>query len=122
MRYMLIHTDDPSLASGWDDEARASAYSWIEKVNRSGVGLQGSPVRPSADATTIKIRDGELVITDGPYAETKERGPKAPSTPGLSRRSGRIPALPYPPIKPFYFTTGSQIGEAKKHPFWKERR
>ena len=73
MRYMLIHTDDPSLASGWDDEARASAYSWIEKVNRSGVGLQGSPVRPSADATTIKIRDGELVITDGPYAETKEQ-------------------------------------------------
>jgi hypothetical protein len=73
MRYMLIHTDDPSLASGWDDEARASAYSWMEKVIRSGVGLQGSPVRPAADATTIKIRDGELVITDGPYAETKEQ-------------------------------------------------
>jgi hypothetical protein len=73
MRYMLIHTDDPSLASGWDDEARASAYSWIEEVIRSGVGLQGSPLRPTADATTIKIRDGELVITDGPYAETKEQ-------------------------------------------------
>jgi hypothetical protein len=73
MRYMLIYTDDPSLASGWDDEARASAHSWMEKVNRSGVGLQGSPVRPAADATTIKIRDGELVITDGPYAETKEQ-------------------------------------------------
>jgi hypothetical protein len=70
---MLIHTDDPSLASGWDDEARAAAYSWIERVNRSGIGLQGSPVRPAADATTIKIRDGELVITDGPYAETKEQ-------------------------------------------------
>jgi hypothetical protein len=73
MRYMLIHADDPSLASGWDDEARASAYSWIEEVIRSGVCLQGSPVRPAADATTIKIRDGELVITDGPYAETKEQ-------------------------------------------------
>jgi hypothetical protein len=73
MRYMLIHTDDPSLTSGWDDEARASAYSWIEKVTRSRIGLQGSPVRPTADATTIKIRDGELVITDGPYAETKEQ-------------------------------------------------
>jgi len=72
MRYLLIYTDDPSLASGWDDEARASAYSWIEEVNRSGVGLQGSPVRPTADATTIKIRDGELIITDGPYAETKD--------------------------------------------------
>jgi hypothetical protein len=73
MRYMLIHTDDPSLAPGWDDEARAAAYSWIEKVNRSGIGLKGSPVRPAADAATVKIRDGELVITDGPYAETKEQ-------------------------------------------------
>jgi hypothetical protein len=73
MRCMLIHTDDPSLASGWDDEARASAYAWIEEAIRSGVWLQGSPVRPTADATTIKIRDGELVITDGPYAETKEQ-------------------------------------------------
>src|SRR5712691_8793456 len=73
MRYMLIHTDDPGLASGWDAEARASASSWIEEVIRSGVGLQGSPLRPAADATTIKIRDGELIITDGPYAETKEQ-------------------------------------------------
>jgi hypothetical protein len=73
MRYMLIHTDDPSLAAGWDDEARASAYSWIEEVIRSGIGLQGSPLRPTADATTIKIRDGQLMVTDGPYAETKEQ-------------------------------------------------
>jgi hypothetical protein len=73
MRYMLIYTDDPDLAAGWDDEARASSSSWIEEVIRAGVGLQGSPLRPAADATTIKIRDGELVITDGPYAETKEQ-------------------------------------------------
>ena len=42
MRYLLIHTDDPSLAPGWDAEARASANAWIEEVIRSGVGLQGS--------------------------------------------------------------------------------
>ena len=73
MRYMLIHADDPDLASAWDDEARASFSSWIEETVNTGVNLQGSRLRPPADATTIKIRDGEFIITDGPYAETKEQ-------------------------------------------------
>ena len=73
MRYMLIHAADPDLASEWDDEAQASCSSWILETVRSGVNLQGSRLRPAADATTIKIRDGELIITDGPYAETKEQ-------------------------------------------------
>src|SRR5580704_17317953 len=73
MRYMLIHAADADLAAEWDDEAQASFSSWIEETIRSGVNLQGSRLRPTADATTIKIRDGELIITDGPYAETKEQ-------------------------------------------------
>jgi hypothetical protein len=73
MRYMLIHAADPDLASEWDDEAQASFSSWIEETVRSRVNLQGSRLRPTADATTIKIRDGELIVTDGPYAETKEQ-------------------------------------------------
>jgi hypothetical protein len=73
MRYMLIHAANPDLASEWDDEAQASFSSWVEETIRSGVNLQGSRLRPTADATTIKIRDGELIITDGPYAETREQ-------------------------------------------------
>ncbi len=73
MRYMLIYASDPDLASQWDDEAEASVFSWIEETIRSGVSLQGTRLRPAADATTIKIRDGELIITDGPYTETKEQ-------------------------------------------------
>jgi len=73
MRYMLIHAADPDLASEWDGEAQTSFSSWIEETVRSGVNLQGSRLRPTADATTIKIRDAELMITDGPYAETKEQ-------------------------------------------------
>src|SRR5580693_681940 len=73
MRYMLIHAADPELASKWDDEAQASFSSWIEETIRSGVNLQGSRLRPTTDATTVKIRDGELIITDGPFVETKEQ-------------------------------------------------
>ena len=73
MRYMLIHAADPDLAANWDDEAQAAFASWIEETIRTRVNLQGSRLRPVADATTVKIRDGELIITDGPYAETKEQ-------------------------------------------------
>lgn len=73
MRYLLIYASDPDLAPGWDDEAEASVFSWMEETIRSGVNLQGTRLRPTADATTVKIRDGDLIITDGPYAETKEQ-------------------------------------------------
>jgi hypothetical protein len=73
MRYMLIHAADPDLADRWDDEAQATFSAWVEETIRTRVNLQGSRVRPSADATTVKIRGGELIISDGPYAETKEQ-------------------------------------------------
>jgi len=73
MRYMLIHAADPDLAAQWDDEANASFSSWVEETIRSGVNLQGARLRPTADATTVKLRSGELVITDGPFAETREQ-------------------------------------------------
>jgi hypothetical protein len=73
MRYMLIYAADPDLDSEWGDEHDAAFSSWVEEAVRSGVALWGSRLRPTADATTIKIRDGELILTDGPYAETKEQ-------------------------------------------------
>jgi hypothetical protein len=73
MRYMLIYASDPDLASQWTDENTAAVFSWIEETISSGINLQGARLRPSADATTVKIRNGELIITDGPFAETKEQ-------------------------------------------------
>jgi hypothetical protein len=73
MRYMLIYASDPDLAPGWNDEATAAVFSWVEETIRSGINLQGARLRPTADATTVKIRDGDLIITDGPYTETKEQ-------------------------------------------------
>jgi hypothetical protein len=73
MRYLLIHAADPDLATLWDDEAQASFSAWVEETIASRVNLQGARLRPAADATTVKIRGGELIITDGPYAETKEQ-------------------------------------------------
>jgi hypothetical protein len=50
----------------------ACADSWVEDMDARGIRLFGSRVRPPAEATTVRVRDGALLTTDGPYAETKE--------------------------------------------------
>jgi hypothetical protein len=46
---------------------------WVEEMDRRGVRLTGDRLRPPSDATTVRVRDGEVLVTDGPYAETKEQ-------------------------------------------------
>jgi len=72
MQYMLIHTGAPDLDWAWDDEAWAALRSWLDETIGSGVSIEGGPLQLDADATTVKVRNGQLIITDGPYAETKE--------------------------------------------------
>jgi hypothetical protein len=73
MQYMLIHTGAPDLDGAWDDEAWAALTSWLDEAIGSGVNIEGGPLGLDADATTVKVRDGQLIVTDGPYAETKEQ-------------------------------------------------
>jgi hypothetical protein len=42
-------------------------------MDRRGVRRDGSRLRPVSDATTVRLRDGEVVLSDGPFAETKEQ-------------------------------------------------
>jgi hypothetical protein len=73
MQYLLLHTGAPDLDEAWNDEAWAALTAWLEETIRSGVNIEGNPLRMDADATTVKVRDGQLIVTDGPYAETKEQ-------------------------------------------------
>ena len=73
MQYMLIHAGAPDLAGAWDDEAWAALTTWLDETIGSGVNIEGNPLRPVTDVTTVKVRDGQLIVTDGPYAETKEQ-------------------------------------------------
>jgi hypothetical protein len=73
MQYMLIHAGAPGLDDAWDDEAWAALRTWLDEAIASGVSIEGGPLRLDADATTVKVRDGELIVIDGPYAETKEQ-------------------------------------------------
>ena len=77
MRYLQILTVDPDLVSAGPREQRSdldTLLSWLDELEAAGASfLQGSRLRPPGDATTVKIRDGQVIITDGPYAETKEQ-------------------------------------------------
>ena len=46
---------------------------WVEEMDRRGIRLEGDRLRPVSDATTVSVRGGEVLIADGPFAETKEQ-------------------------------------------------
>lgn len=75
VQYLLVHVVDDELAAAkpWDEAAKASLASWVDQTISRGANLHGSRLGPESDATTVKVRRGEPVVTDGPFAETKEQ-------------------------------------------------
>lgn len=73
MRYMLIYAVDQHPSPQWGAEHDAAVAAWLEEATGSGARVQGGRLRPAQEATTVKIRGGELIITDGPFAETREQ-------------------------------------------------
>jgi len=45
---------------------------WRDDLQARGMELVGQPLRPAQEGATVRIRDGEVLRTDGPFAETKE--------------------------------------------------
>jgi hypothetical protein len=75
-QYMLLIYGDPSKgpAEG-SPEAEAEFtewYSYTEKLREAGAFVSGDPLEPPSTATTVAVRNGERVVTDGPFADTKE--------------------------------------------------
>jgi hypothetical protein len=70
MRYlMLVCVDDPFEA----DPSELDVQPWLDEMGKRGARLFGDRLRSASDATTVRVREGETLITDGPYAETKEQ-------------------------------------------------
>ena len=74
MKYMLLHYTDPTRELTPDEVAddQKGITSWLEYVD-NGIRLDGDRLRPAADTTTVRMPAGELLVADGPYAETKEQ-------------------------------------------------
>jgi hypothetical protein len=71
MKYMLIHAIDPTAEHG--TEGAPAFDTWLAEMLPRGVTLHGDRLRSVDDATTVQVRDREVLISDGPFAETKEQ-------------------------------------------------
>ena len=76
MRYMLlIYGEEVQQDDGPAAEAPEISPPWLEYTDwllREGIHTAGERLAGSSSATTVRARDGARMITDGPYAETKE--------------------------------------------------
>jgi hypothetical protein len=67
----LIHEDKNGWESLSDDEAQAIMQRYMDFSKRDEV-VGGAELATTSTATTVRVRDGERLVTDGPYAEVKE--------------------------------------------------
>ena len=76
MKYMLLMYANESEAPKTPEEYQAVAQAWYgfkEEVTAAGVLLSNNGLSPVADATTVRVRNGKTLSTDGPFAETHEQ-------------------------------------------------
>jgi hypothetical protein len=69
VKYLLMICGDESAAAHADD----GCGGWSEEMAARGVVAGGAGLRPPSEATTVRVRNDELMLTDGPFAETKEQ-------------------------------------------------
>ena len=74
MKYMMLVCRDPSIELAPEQRTTigAEVEAWVSEMEARGVQVLGQELAGVEDATTIRVRGGEVVIADGPFAETKE--------------------------------------------------
>jgi hypothetical protein len=73
MKYALLICDDESISpSNEEIDADPVHKAWVADIERRNAKLYGVRLRPIADATSVRVREGETLVSDGPYAETKD--------------------------------------------------
>jgi hypothetical protein len=73
---LLIYADEQGFETMGDDQRQAVYKEYDEFANdlaSKGQMVGGDELAPTTSATTVRVRDGERLVTDGPFAETKEQ-------------------------------------------------
>ena len=77
MQYMCLIYDDEQVFKNMGEDERNQVFgeygSFTESIRESGTYVAGDALQPTSTATTVRIRDGKTLVTDGPFAETKEQ-------------------------------------------------
>jgi hypothetical protein len=77
MKYMLLIHDDEKAWAKLSEAERGKIYAeygqFGQSVKASGNYLAGAQLQPTTMATSVRVRDGKRLVTDGPFAETREQ-------------------------------------------------
>lgn len=74
MRYLLLicGEDAAHQAMEADSSFLPACHAWADEMRRRGMLVATGGLQPPADATTVRVRDDEVLMSDGPFVETKE--------------------------------------------------
>ena len=77
MKYILLIYDEEKnrakLSENELNQMRAEYTQLTQQITASGHYVTGAPLQPTRTATSVRVRDGKRLVTDGPFAETKEQ-------------------------------------------------
>jgi hypothetical protein len=76
VQYMLLIHDDPSAWAGMSEEQvnalMGEYFAYSDAIRTEGIFVAGDALQGRDTAYTVRMRDGERIVADGPFAETKE--------------------------------------------------
>lgn len=74
MKYMLlVYLDEQALSDGEREKCYVESAQLARDLNTSGNYVGAGPLHPTAMATSVRVRNGKRLVTDGPFAETREQ-------------------------------------------------
>ena len=72
MKYMMFVVADPDAAEADLPPDELTIEEWLAEVNGRGKRITGDALRPPGEATTVRLSKGQVLVTDGPFIESKE--------------------------------------------------
>jgi len=77
MKYMLLIYDDEKTWAKFSESDRQKLFTeygqFTQQIRDGGQYQAGAPLQPTSAATSVRMRDGKRLVTDGPFAETREQ-------------------------------------------------
>jgi hypothetical protein len=74
LKYMLlVYLEEHALSDAEREKCYVESAQVAREIKASGQYLDASPLHPTASASSVRVRDGKPLVTDGPFAETREQ-------------------------------------------------
>ena len=70
---LLIYLDEQALSETERERCYEESAQFAQQLNASGQYLAAAPLHPTSTATSVRVRDRKRLVTDGPFAETREQ-------------------------------------------------